>query len=404
MAYFPSAERLQSDFKETERFDVSDPDMLAHLRREGYVVVKDVVGGEWKGEDKLEELTALLWNFLVTATGSWQRGNPTTWHQAAMPQDVWQPKTGIVEGKGVGQSDFLWAVRMLPRVQEAFARVWGVRTEELITSFDGCNVFLPWTTEQTQNKTNPMYFHVDQGITLATGQQEAVQGLVSLYDADQHTGGLCVVPGSHLRHCELASSGILGKGNHCSIPQTQTGRRFVEDGETKQRLVSCKAGDLILWDSRTIHCNTPAILMPRECSTELLRAVAYVCMTPFYKTGKTGFCNHPEAEQKYDPTQDWRKDARGQDWLPNNTIPGCCVAHQRRAIYEGTWTTTHWPHLVGLKCRLEGAPPVSFDAAPSGRQRLVDPRLCPSSPRASLRAGSADAAALERHTLTGTVV
>lgn len=50
------------------------------------------------------------------------------------------------------------------------------------------------------------------------------------------------------------------------------------------RLVKCKAGDLIVWDSRCIHCNTPALIdkIKNTSSSEvqLLRAVAYVCMSP----------------------------------------------------------------------------------------------------------------------------
>lgn len=49
----------------------------------------------------------------------------------------------------------------------------------------------------------------------------------------------------------------------------------------KLRLVSAKAGDLVLWDSRTIHANTPALEKPvNRPDDELLRAVSYVCMTP----------------------------------------------------------------------------------------------------------------------------
>eukprot|EP01084_Bolivina_argentea_P306249 529173_1 len=87
----------------------------------------------------------------------------------------------------------------------------------------------------------------------------------------------------------------------------------------KQILLCCKAGDLILWDSRTIHCNAPSILSFTEMKKiylnrnvsernlckclcildellsifdneneeekmyDLLRAVCYVCMTPKYK-------------------------------------------------------------------------------------------------------------------------
>ena len=65
----------------------------------------------------------------------------------------------------------------------------------------------------------------------------------------------------------------------------------------------CKAGDLVLWDSRTIHCNSPALKPPTTAlgyrDDELLRAVVYTCMTPqhmatafflFCPTARLGVC------------------------------------------------------------------------------------------------------------------
>ena len=55
-------------------------------------------------------------------------------------------------------------------------------------------------------------------------------------------------------------------------------------------LVKCKAGDLVVFDSRCIHCNTPALdtnneiqaigSLDQEELPRLLRIVAYVCMSP----------------------------------------------------------------------------------------------------------------------------
>ena len=49
-------------------------------------------------------------------------------------------------------------------------------------------------------------------------------------------------------------------------------------------LVCARAGDAILWDSRLMHCNTPALEPPSAAlgyaENELLRAAIYVCMTP----------------------------------------------------------------------------------------------------------------------------
>lgn len=48
------------------------------------------------------------------------------------------------------------------------------------------------------------------------------------------------------------------------------------------KLVCCSAGDLVLWDSRTVHCNSPALEpdAQQQAVPDFIRAVAYVCMTP----------------------------------------------------------------------------------------------------------------------------
>jgi len=75
-----------------------------------------------------------------------------------------------------------------------------------------------------------------------------------------------------------------------------------------RKLVTAKAGDLLLWDSRTIHCNSPATKIPETSTENLLRAVAYICMTP-------------EASVTVE----------GTTW-------------QRKRAYEMGITTSHWPH------------------------------------------------------------
>ena len=47
--------------------------------------------------------------------------------------------------------------------------------------------------------------------------------------------------------------------------------------EGRPRLVHAKAGDMILWDSRTIHCNEPG---SGKVVEDFLRVGAYVTMAP----------------------------------------------------------------------------------------------------------------------------
>merc|ERR1719198_1626140 len=92
------------------------------------------------------------------------------------------------------------------------------------------------------------------------------------------------------------------------------------------RLVTCEAGDLLLWDSRTIHCNSPAVSEPTSSPEQLLRAVVYICMTPV-----------------------------------SSAKPG--VVEARRLAYNNRITTSHWPHLFPIG---------SADYQTSGKQDFDD--------------------------------
>jgi hypothetical protein len=143
-----------------------------------------------------------------------------------------------------------------------------------------------------------------------------VQGLVTYYSATADTGGLCVIPGSHRRHDELCQRTPSAKNGIDFVSVDPDDEILCGDGV----LVCAQAGgahesiyftllywfchrihltcsrhtDLILWDSRTVHCNTPApsqtdfFSLP-ECEQrrqaaqqpqELIRLCSYVCMVP----------------------------------------------------------------------------------------------------------------------------
>jgi hypothetical protein len=41
-----------------------------------------------------------------------------------------------------------------------------------------------------------------------------------------------------------------------------------------------EAGDMLLWDSRTIHCSSGSLEPPPEAKAELMRAISLICMMP----------------------------------------------------------------------------------------------------------------------------
>ncbi len=256
-----------------------------------------------------------MWRALVCASAVRHAGarTPLTCADDVRTWDSFPgfPDTGVIYKEGVGQSPFLWHMRSLPAVRRAFALCWD--SEDLITSFDGCGVFRPFQYRPAW-RTASTWYHVDQGAPcfarkgwagLGWGDcaqkhffagrtksgQQCVQGLVSLYDQDATTGGLVVVPKSQRAHDELMELAKNNNGGpHCAAqrakgaeytrtPQLCTDFMPIPPGhavlESEQPiLVCCKAGDLVLWDSRTVHCNTPALVAPREPRPEKVTAAA----------------------------------------------------------------------------------------------------------------------------------
>ncbi len=136
------------------------------------------------------------------------------------------------------------------------------------------------------------WWHVDQNALLPEhAGRVCVQGLVSFTAATADTGGLCVIPGSHRQHTELCHRSVMAARMKIDFVTVDAGDPILADGGV---LVTCEAGDLIVWDSRTVHCNTPSLniaafaaLTPEEKAAEaaatpadLLRLCAYVCMVP----------------------------------------------------------------------------------------------------------------------------
>jgi hypothetical protein len=308
----------------TPRFDISVPTQvplfLSHLEEHGYAVVASVV----PTSDEVTSLKSSMWDFLESFSpksdnlSALRRDDPSTWDS---PEWFPNPSNGIVGY--AGQSEFMWRLRLLPRVRQAFEAIWG--TPRLLTSFDVCNAFRPYT-ERAEWLTDGGWWHLDQNANMGrekTGKV-CIQGLVALTPCTPSTGGLCVIPGSHKHHTQICSDCKLGKALGDFIP-VEEGHEILRNGG---KLVTCEAGDLCVWDSRTVHCNTPAdldlvaeALKKKQEATasvteeavelkkpvELLRMVGYVCMTP-------------------------------RRWASKETL------EMRTQAFKRGMSTSHWPH------------------------------------------------------------
>ena len=230
--------------KNVPRFDPG-AEALEHLQREGYVVVSVANSSE------VAHARELLWRFLESTGEGVTRHDASTWI-ANGPNNY-----GIFWGHGSGQSRLLWHIRTLPRLLQMFELVHG--TPDLITSFEGFSMFPPERVE-AQWRLGEAWFHTDQNAASRPGLQ-TVQSFTSLYDQDASTGGFVVVPKSWLYH-DTVTERI-----YRAAPRTPPTQQFLmvpADDEVlsrphRPRLIKVRAGDAILWDSRTVHCSTPPL-------------------------------------------------------------------------------------------------------------------------------------------------
>lgn len=270
---------LEAVYTHVPRFEAGSAESVAYLESEGFVVIANAL-------DEHEVSTALdkTWEYLSGLGTGIDRHDPATWGDDRWPVAV---HGGIIPSQGIGHSDAQWFIRSVPSVKASFAAVWD--DDDLLVSFDGMALWRPTSYDPSWlTNRGGSWLHIDQHPIGRPGFH-CVQGLVSLLPTSPATGGNVLIPGSH----KLFES----------IPQRYTERlgkihpaidhfRFPADDpqltETPPIMAHMEPGDLLLWDSRTIHCSSPG---PDRAGAgrseaadseryELMRAASLVCMMP----------------------------------------------------------------------------------------------------------------------------
>ena len=194
-----------------------------------------------------------------------RRNDPSTYSNH-FPNTV---EGGILPFYGSGHTSFMWYLRSLPSIQNIFASIYNTTKEEgLATSLDGMIAWLKSKSEPTDSG----WFHIDQNPISKPGF-ESVQGLVNLLPVTSYTGGNVLVQKSHLLFPHHYVKNHTSE-DKLKIPKLFYKKRLEEinlddwleiDPYDKELLdpsmvISCMLGpgDVLVWDSRLVHCSYPA--------------------------------------------------------------------------------------------------------------------------------------------------
>lgn len=169
--------------------------------------------------------------------------------------------------KKLGHKNFQWELRKL--CYKYFCELFG--SHELISSYDG-GCFLP-PIDNTDNKH--FWFHLDQP-NPNIDQKITIQGFVNLEENKENDGGLVIIKNSNKFYEEyIQNDPTNGYDWNSSKVKLDIVKKIYDEKNVEFVInkICCEFGDLVVWNSRMIHCNISGV-------GERNRLCLYVSMTP----------------------------------------------------------------------------------------------------------------------------
>ncbi|GAM40715.1 hypothetical protein TCE0_039r13277 [Talaromyces pinophilus] len=267
-------------------------DWRADLRDNGFAVIKGAIPRE-RALGYQQKARQWLKSF---GNDKLDFENPDTWVSKNLPV---QSTINTFSAYAVAHEKFMWDARLEPGVIDAFARIWG--TDELIVSFDSLNITFPNRKDVARKGS---WEHVDQS-PLRRGMH-CVQGIINLSTAGPEDGGLVVYPGSHKYLEEYLStktdpSTWESKDLFWFRPEQLAW--FQEEKGIQPHKVCADIGDLIVWDSRTIHYGAE-----QTEASNTIRTVIYAAYSPYKLASPETLKRKKEVFHNYGGTTHWPHD------------------------------------------------------------------------------------------------
>jgi hypothetical protein len=216
----PYGDQTQADLRALEASeDVLSPEDLRFWDENGYVIVRNAVSRE-----QAQATENAVWEAL-----GMQPDNVASWYEKPI-------------GKGI-MMDFyhhptLRANRQVPRIQKAFAQLWG--TPDLWTTTDRTSFNPPETPDLPFQGP-----HLHWDMSLQPPLHFGTQGLLYLCDTPAEQGAFCCVPGFHRR----LESWLR------ELPAGTDPRQVNLDAQAVP--IAAQAGDFVIWHHFLPHGSSP---------------------------------------------------------------------------------------------------------------------------------------------------
>ena len=255
-----------------EENNVSLNDVNTKLEEDGYCVIPSIVDSEI-----IENCKINMWESLSKISSIWEV--PISFENKDSYKGIYKLlplHSMLIQHYGLGHSQFVWDIRSNEKVADVFAKIWECNKGDLIVSMDAVSIHMPPEITKRGWFRNE-WFHTDQRFTI--NEKSCIQGLINLYDVNDGDATTKILKGSHKFHNEFYKefkNDIKEPNKDWFKLNNEEHVKFFTDKCCEKILVKAKAGDLVLWDSRTMHCGAEPL---KNRKKENFRGVVYVCMT-----------------------------------------------------------------------------------------------------------------------------
>lgn len=245
-------------------------DAYEKITTDGFCVIKNVLN-----ENEIKNAQNGLWETLNYLTKNLDK--PIKYEDKESWKTYYELRTNrnmLMQHWQIGQSQFFWDIRQNPKVVNIFSKLWNVKNEDLLTSFDGMSFHVPPEETGIGFYEGNDWFHTDQ----APNNKEfsCIQGFVTLYDINKGDATLRVIKNSCNYHNTIFDINNVDSDNNWHQYQDDE-LEYLYNNNCKPVRVLAKAGDFVLWDSRTAHYGIEPL---KERNKANFRSVLYICMTP----------------------------------------------------------------------------------------------------------------------------
>jgi len=257
-------------------FDCSqENEYLNFWKENGFVVIHKALN-----QTEVQSTIDEIWTdkTLLGKSGKIDRNDPETWSNALWPTEFGIAERGFLTFDSDYQSHQSWLNRQNKNVYKVFKSIFG--RPDLWVNIDRYGAMRPTTgikmkTEEGNETivdrpewlTRPGWLHWDQN-PWSEPDFVRVQGLITLVDSTETSGGFHCIPGFHhlFKDWGISHESEKKRGGIINVPQDDPIRTNISK-------ITMRSGSLLVWDSRLPHGNYP------NCSNQF-RMVQYITFAP----------------------------------------------------------------------------------------------------------------------------